>query len=225
MWPALSPDGPTIGAASRIRFGRRHCSYRLRSGLQTACPADQLHHSFGGHSGSHLGSIVQQILLRMIRFSNLTISHAPDKRLLAGASANIPAGSLCALIGRNGSGKSTLLRTLAGLSRPESGNILIADTDPYKTSPVKLAQTIAVVTTERIRWPTCGAATLSALGRAPFTNWIGRMRQDDIKWVDHARTCRNDRIRRPSAIKPERRRKPANHACPRPCSGHSGDSP
>ena len=57
----------------------------------------------------------------MIRFSNLTISHAPDKRLLAGASANIPAGSLCALIGRNGSGKSTLLRTLAGLSRPEIG--------------------------------------------------------------------------------------------------------
>ncbi len=98
--PRYHPTGRPSGAASRIRFGRRHCSYRLRSGLQTACPADQLHHSFGGHSGSHLGSIVQQILLRMIRFSNLTISHAPDKRLLAGASANIPAGSLCALIGR-----------------------------------------------------------------------------------------------------------------------------
>ncbi len=184
--PRYHPTGRPSGAASRIRFGRRHCSYRLRSGLQTACPADQLHHSFGGHSGSHLGSIVQQILLRMIRFSNLTISHAPDKRLLAGASANIPAGSLCALIGRNGSGKSTLLRTLAGLSRPESGNILIADTDPYKTSPVKLAQTIAVVTTERIRVANLRCRDVVALGRAPFTNWIGRMRQDDIKWVDHA---------------------------------------
>ena len=104
----------------------------------------------------------------------------------AGASANIPAGSLCALIGRNGSGKSTLLRTLAGLSRPESGNILIADTDPYKTSPVKLAQTIAVVTTERIRVTSLRCRDVVALGRAPFTNWIGRMRQDDIKWVDHA---------------------------------------
>ena len=66
-------------------------AHRLPAGILADAPASSrlsgacdMVRSFGGHSGSHLGSIVQQILLRMIRFSNLTISHAPDKRLLAG---------------------------------------------------------------------------------------------------------------------------------------------
>ena len=37
-------------------------------------------------------------------------------------SFNVPAGSLCALVGSNGAGKTTLLRMLAGLHRPTTGS-------------------------------------------------------------------------------------------------------
>lgn len=42
---------------------------------------------------------------------------------LAGISAEVKAGTLCAVVGRNGSGKSTMLRLLCGIERPTSGQV------------------------------------------------------------------------------------------------------
>jgi len=49
--------------------------------------------------------------------------HHGARTLLDAVDLRVDAGSRIALIGPNGSGKSTLLRILAGLERPDGGDV------------------------------------------------------------------------------------------------------
>ncbi len=53
----------------------------------------------------------------------------PDREVLSGLTASIPAGGVVGLFGRTGSGKSTLLRLLARLFNPPPGGILVDGVD------------------------------------------------------------------------------------------------
>ena len=92
-------------------------------------------------------------------------------------------GQLTALIGRNGSGKSTLLRAIAGLNRHYTGDVLIDDKDIRSLSPGSLAKSLAFVTTERTRIPNLRCEDVVAIGRAPYTNWIGWIQDIDREIV------------------------------------------
>ncbi len=49
-----------------------------------------------------------------------------DRSVLRGVNIAVPSGQIAVLFGANGAGKTTLLRTLAGLSRPDAGDVHIA---------------------------------------------------------------------------------------------------
>lgn len=114
----------------------------------------------------------------MIRLKNFSIGFG-SRILLDNVSTSFSKGQLTALIGRNGSGKSTLLRAIAGLNKRYSGDIILGSKNIQSLSPGALAKTLAFVTTERTRIPNIRCVDVIAIGRAPYTNWIGRMQDID----------------------------------------------
>lgn len=121
----------------------------------------------------------------MIRIEHLTLGYG-RRTLLSDVSAAIPAGSLTALLGRNGTGKSTLLRALVGLGPRRGGTIRLDGRALDGLTPRRLAECAALVTTERVRIPDLRCRDVVALGRAPYTDWIGRLRGEDAAAVDRA---------------------------------------
>lgn len=106
------------------------------------------------------------------------------RQLLADVNATFPDGKLTAVIGRNGSGKSTMLRAIAGLNRCYSGAILLDGRDIRQMRPQDMARSIAFVNTERTRIAALRCEDVVATGRAPYTNWIGRLQEVDREIVE-----------------------------------------
>ncbi|RKS73082.1 sulfate transport system ATP-binding protein [Actinomadura pelletieri DSM 43383] len=58
-----------------------------------------------------------------------------DAAVLRDVSVDVTSGSLTALLGPSGGGKSTLLRVIAGLERPDSGQVVISGRDATQLPP------------------------------------------------------------------------------------------
>jgi ATP-binding cassette subfamily B protein len=69
----------------------------------------------------------------------------PDRKVLDGLAATIPAGTVVGLFGRTGSGKSTLLRLLARLYNPPPGSILVDGEDLTAVNLESWRQRLAMV--------------------------------------------------------------------------------
>ena len=121
----------------------------------------------------------------MIELRNLTIGYGQHK-LLNSVSTKFRRGSVTALIGRNGAGKSTLLRAIAGLNRKYNGHILIEGQDTATISPANMSHLLSFVTTQRVRIASMCCRDVVAMGRAPYTNWIGNLQPTDHNIIDNA---------------------------------------
>ncbi|SDG95608.1 iron complex transport system ATP-binding protein [Dyadobacter soli] len=88
-------------------------------------------------------------------------------------------GSLVCLLGSNGAGKSTLMRTLSGLQPALAGEIRIDERPLQTLKPVELAQKLSLVLTDRIDAGNLNAREVVALGRTPYTDWLGSLTRDD----------------------------------------------
>ncbi len=97
-------------------------------------------------------------------------------------------GELMAIVGINGIGKSTLLRTLGNVQPKVSGSIQIENIEIENYSPLQLASKISLVLTEPIASKNLSVLELIALGRQPYTSWIGSLSTDDKEKIQDAVT-------------------------------------
>lgn len=115
-------------------------------------------------------------------------SRRGDHVIIAGPlSVGIRPGQLICLLGPNGAGKSTLLRTLAGLQPSLGGSIdIMGEKGGMHRHPAQLAKKISLVLTDPVRYSNLTVHSLVALGRYPYTGWLGTLTEDDrriIAWA------------------------------------------
>jgi iron complex transport system ATP-binding protein len=118
--------------------------------------------------------------------SNLSIGYKAKKEVVTIAenlNFNFEAGKLVTLIGANGVGKSTLLRTLTGIQKPLAGQVMLNEQPIQDYSALALAQNLSVVLTEKLPPSNLTVYELIALGRQPYTNWVGKLSEVDIEKV------------------------------------------
>lgn len=118
----------------------------------------------------------------MIKLEKFSIGYG-SRVLLENVNVEMVSGRLTALIGRNGTGKSTLLRAMCGLNSDYSGRIFINGYDLNKMPSAKFSRMVAFVSTERTRIANLACEDVVALGRAPYTNWIGSLQDVDREIV------------------------------------------
>jgi len=88
-------------------------------------------------------------------------------------------GELIGLIGANGIGKSTLLKTITKSLKALDGGIYVNGKSLKAISNMTLAKEVSVVLTENVSQTNLSVLELIALGRQPYTNWIGTLSEED----------------------------------------------
>lgn len=80
-------------------------------------------------------------------------------------------------------GKSTLLRSLSGVQDILAGEVFIKGESIKGTSAIQLAEMISIVLTGQPYSQNLSVLELIALGRQPYTNWIGTLAEKDKEHI------------------------------------------
>ena len=127
-----------------------------------------------------------EIILQASQIS-IGYSHKKEKTIIASnIDLSLRKGKLIALIGANGIGKSTLLRTITGIQKTISGTVFLNGINIHELDALTLAQNLSVVLTEKLPPSNLTVFELIVLGRQPYTNWIGKLTDEDIAKVNEA---------------------------------------
>lgn len=118
----------------------------------------------------------------MIELRNISLGFG-SRRLITEASTRFECGKITALLGRNGTGKSTLLRTIAALQRPLEGEVLVGGDSVATIGSQQLSLRLSFVNTERVDVEALRVLDVVAIGRSPYTDWMGRLGAEDEAMV------------------------------------------
>jgi iron complex transport system ATP-binding protein len=122
----------------------------------------------------------------IIATTNLSIGYKTKKEtnvIAKNLNLELTSGKLITLVGGNGIGKSTLLRTLTGIQKPLLGSVFLHGKELKYYDSVALSQQLSLVLTENLPESNLTVFELIALGRQPYTNWIGKLTEDDLSLI------------------------------------------
>ena len=118
----------------------------------------------------------------MLKIDNLSVGYKNKgitTHILDNIHLELVEGELCTIIGGNGAGKSTLMRTMSGVQKPLSGNVLWKGIDINKFNVSDRSKKLSMVFAERPSTLNLTVKELVSMGRAPYTNWLGLLDDDD----------------------------------------------
>lgn len=125
----------------------------------------------------------------ILKTENLSIGYKSKKDtsvIANNINIELNQGELIGLVGANGIGKSTLLRTLTSIQQPLEGNIHLNEKALENYSAIELAKTMSLVLTEQLMSKNLSVFELIALGRQPYTNWVGNLSENDFSIINKA---------------------------------------
>ena len=125
----------------------------------------------------------------ILKTENLSIGYKSKKDtsvIASNINIELKQGELIGLVGANGIGKSTLLRTLTSIQQPLIGEIYLNEKNLENYSSIELAKTMSLVLTEQLMSKNLSVFELIALGRQPYTNWVGNLSENDISIINKA---------------------------------------
>lgn len=112
-----------------------------------------------------------------ITAENISIGY--KNPIITNLDLNLEEGKVTALLGRNGIGKSTLLKTISKELDYLSGEIKLYGRSLKSYSQKELSKKISIVTTDQINAGGLTAFQIAALGRHPYTGFIGHLSSHD----------------------------------------------
>lgn len=106
-----------------------------------------------------------------VRLEKLSVSLG-GRQFIEHMNLEIAEGSFTAIVGPNGSGKSTVLRAMYRALKPDSGRVLMGDTDVARIRPREAARLRAVVTQHQTANDALLVRDIVATGRHAHQNWF-----------------------------------------------------
>lgn len=111
---------------------------------------------------------------------NISIGYnSPKYEVAKNINIKLETASLTAVIGINGSGKSTLIKSLSGNLPLMKGQIKINNKSLEDYTQKDLARLISLVLTKQPLPRNLSVLDFVALGRQPYTNWLGLNKHSD----------------------------------------------
>ncbi len=132
--------------------------------------------------------------MNILKTTSLKIGYISKKKQISIASninIEINQPKLICLVGKNGIGKSTLLRTLSKVQPKLDGEINIRNKNLDVCTSNELSKVMSLVLTEKLPDSNLTVFELIALGRQPYTNWVGSLTQTDIDKVKESMQLTN----------------------------------
>lgn len=98
----------------------------------------------------------------------------------------IKKGEFCGIIGPNGAGKSTLLRLIAGILRPNSGNVSIMEQELRGIKNKEFARLVGFVPQQTHFYLNYMVEDIIAMGRYPYLEPFQFMKEEDVSAIEWA---------------------------------------